>query len=326
MKNVQSVLVTGAAGFIGYHTIKRLISLNIPVVGIDSFVPYYDPMLKESRVEDIKKSPLVTFYRYGVEDQEALIKIVEKHQVSHIIHLAAQAGVRHSLKEPWSYIRSNIDGFLSVLETCRRFPHIRTVWASSSSVYGINKKTPFSEEDRTDSPANLYGATKKANEVMAHSYHHLFGLELIGLRFFTVYGPWGRPDMAYYSFAEKMMRGEEIELYGKEELKRDFTYIDDIVSGIIQVLFSSKVTYGVYNLGGSKPESVLHLVDCLEKNLGVQARVRFIERPRGDIEVTYADTKRSEEDFGFHPTVSLDEGIKRFSRWFLEYASLKKQK
>ncbi len=315
--SIGSILITGACGFIGFHTALRLRSMGFSITGVDSLIPYYDPVLKETR-SNILREQGIALHHFPIEDKEALEQLVSREKFTHIIHLAAQAGVRYSLIEPWGYLRSNIDGFLSVLETCRNHPYIQTVWASSSSVYGLNTKIPFSEEDATDQPANLYGATKKSNEMMAFSYHHLFQIPLIGLRFFTVYGPWGRPDMAYYSFAEKILQNQPIELYGKEELRRDFTYIDDIVDGIIGALFSD-VTFGVYNLGGSRPESVIRLVECLENTLGKKAQIHFKERPKGDIEVTYANTSKAERDFGFKAQVPLEEGIRRFSQWFLEY-------
>lgn len=312
-----SVLITGIAGFIGFHTARRLKSHGVQVMGIDSFIPYYDPRLKKSR-KDLLELEGIEVQHLQVENVESVRSILREKKITHVVHLAAQAGVRHSLVEPWSYLKSNIDGFLSLLEALREHRHIRTVWASSSSVYGLNSKIPFQEDDRTDSPANLYGATKKANEVMAFSYHHLFNLPLIALRFFTVYGPWGRPDMAYYSFAEKIMKNEPIDLYGKEDLRRDFTYIDDIVDGIIAALRSS-IPFGTYNLGGAHPESVLELIACLEKSLGQKALIRFKELPKGDIQVTYADIERARQDFGFHPKVSLAEGIENFCCWYKKY-------
>ncbi len=317
-KSTNTILITGISGFIGYHTALRLKKLGASVIGIDACIPYYDIRLKDARNTQLAKNG-ITVIQDRIENESLLRTIIEKEQVSHIVHLAAQAGVRHSLVEPWSYLKSNIDGFLSVLEATRHInPKIRTVWASSSSVYGLNTKVPFSEEDITDAPANLYGATKKSNELMAFSYHHLFNLPLIGLRFFTVYGPWGRPDMAYYSFAEKIMQKQKIVLFGKEELQRDFTYIDDIVDGIIQALFST-ISFGTYNLGGSNPESVLSLVHHLENSLQRKADIEFQERPKGDIKVTYADIHKAETDFGFSPKVPLKEGIEWFCSWFLNY-------
>jgi UDP-glucuronate 4-epimerase len=309
------VLVTGAAGFIGFHVAKRLVREGHHVVGLDNFCPYYSVQLKKDRATVLREAG-VTIVDQNVEEIEPLRALVAREKISHIVHLAAQAGVRYSLQEPSTYVTSNIDGFLSVLEVVRSHPDIVTVWASSSSVYGSNTKLPFSEEDRTDCPTNLYGATKKANEVMAQAYHHLFGLSLIGLRFFTVYGPWGRPDMAYFLFADKMMRGETIDLFGGGQLRRDFTYIDDIVDGIVAALSCPK-KFGVYNLGNHRSESVEFLVRCLETSLKRTANVRRIDRPTEDMVETRADIRRAAEDLGFFPKIILAEGIDRFASWYL---------
>jgi len=310
-----TILVTGAAGFIGFHTAKRLVEEGKRVIGLDNFSPYYSVSLKRDRARELQK--------YGIlvceaSVQDGIRQLVEKEQVTHIIHLAAQAGVRYSLQDPDAYIRSNIDGFLSVLETVRTHPYIVTVWASSSSVYGLNPTTPFSEKDRTDSPANLYGATKKANEAMAHAYHHLFGVVLRGLRFFTVYGPWGRPDMAYFLFADKIMKGETIEVYGQGRFRRDFTYIDDIVDGICGALEGSN-PYAIYNLGNSHPEKVEELIACLESSLGKKAKIKFVDGPPGEIDETWADLQLSKQELGFSPKISLSEGINRFCDWYCSY-------
>jgi UDP-glucuronate 4-epimerase len=312
-----NVLVTGAAGFVGFHVAKRLKELGHSVVGLDNFCPYYSVQLKKDRVK-ILESISVECVAGSVEDAKTLSELIEREKITHIVHLAAQAGVRYSLQAPEVYLQSNIDGFLSVLEAVRSHPSIVTVWASSSSVYGLNTKLPFSEDDITDRPANLYGATKKANEVMAHAYHHLFGMKLIGLRFFTVYGPWGRPDMAYFLFADKMMRGESIELFGKGQLRRDFTYIDDIVDGIISALSCSK-DYGLYNLGNCHPESVQQLLACLESSLRCKAKVHEVEAPAGDMAETWADIRRAKEDLGYSPKICLAEGIDRFAAWYRSY-------
>jgi UDP-glucuronate 4-epimerase len=319
-RRIVRVLVTGAAGFIGFHVAKRLVDEGHHVVGLDNFFPYYSVQLKKDRASVLKEAG-VTVVDQNVEEIEPLKALIAKENISHIVHLAAQAGVRFSLQEPTTYLKSNIDGFLSVLEAVRSHPEIIAVWASSSSVYGSNRKLPFSEDDRTDSPTNLYGATKKANEVMAQAYHYLFGLSLIGLRFFTVYGPWGRPDMAYFLFADKMMRGETIDLFGGGQLRRDFTYIDDIVDGIIAALSCPK-KFGLYNLGNHQSESVDSLVSCLETSLGHPAKVRKIDRPIEDMVETCADIRRASEDLGFSPKVSLAEGIDRFASWYLSYIHL----
>lgn len=312
-----NVLVTGAAGFVGFHVATRLASLGHHVVGVDNFCPYYDVQLKRNRASQALGSG-VHIHELDVADEHSLRALVEKEKISHIIHLAAQAGVRYSLKDPRVYLRSNVDGFLSILEIVRAFPEITTVFASSSSVYGANTKLPFSEKDHTDHPTNLYGATKKANEVMAYAYHHLFGLKLIGLRFFTVYGPWGRPDMAYFLFAEKIYKGEPIELFGGGKLRRDFTYVDDIVDGVMGALHAPKA-FALYNLGNCHAESVETLVGYLEQFLGKKAIIEFVDCQKGDMTDTWADVKAAKEDLGFIPKISLEEGIQRFAHWFRDY-------
>jgi UDP-glucuronate 4-epimerase len=309
--------VTGAAGFIGFHVAQHLKKAGHAVVGLDNFCSYYSPQLKRDRALQLLRNG-VRVIEQSVEETEKLRALVEREGVSHIVHLAAQAGVRYSLDAPKEYLRSNIDGFLSVLEVVRAHPSIVTVWASSSSVYGANAKLPFSEEDKADSPTNLYGATKKANEAMAFSYHHLFGMTLIGLRFFTVYGPWGRPDMAYFLFANKMAKGEPIDLYGGGTLQRDFTYVDDIVNGVEAALFRAQGCT-IFNLGNCHTESVEYLVSCLERSLGYKANVRRVERPSGDMVATWADIHKAERELGFSPKVSLAEGIDRFAQWYRSY-------
>jgi UDP-glucuronate 4-epimerase len=314
------VLVTGAAGFIGFHVAKRLVQEGHHVVGLDNFCPYYSVQLKKDRANVLKDKGICVVDQ-NVEEIEPLCALIEREQITHIVHLAAQAGVRYSLENPTTYLKSNIDGFLSILEAVRSHPEIVTVYASSSSVYGSNTKLPFSEEDRTDSPTNLYGATKKANELMAQAYHHLFGLTLIGLRFFTVYGPYGRPDMAYFLFADKIMRGQTIDLFGEGQLRRDFTYIDDIVDGIVSALASPRKV-GVYNLGNHQSMSVESLVSCLETSLMRPAKVRKIDRPTEDMVETCADIHLASDELGFFPKVSLAEGIERFATWYLSYVNL----
>ena len=319
--NSWNVLVTGAAGFIGFHVAKRLKQYGHSVVGLDNFCPYYTVWLKQQRAQ-ILRSVGVECVEGNVEQTKRLCEVIEREKITHIVHLAAQAGVRYSLQAPEAYLRSNVDGFLSVLEAVRSHPSIVTAWASSSSVYGLNTKIPFSEDDCTDSPANLYGATKKANELMAHAYHHLFGLKLIGLRFFTVYGPWGRPDMAYFLFADKMTKGEPIQVFGGGELRRDFTYIDDVVDGIIASLSCSK-DYGIYNLGNCHSQSVNQLVACLETSLRCTADVQMVDAPAGDMVETWADIRKAREEFGYSPKICLAEGIDRFASWYRSYTKTK---
>lgn len=307
------ILVTGAAGFIGFHTAIRLKN----VVGLDNFNSYYDPKLKEDRAKILKEQGIEV--RVGdVADKVLLEEMVKTYQVDVIIHLAAQAGVRYSLVNPESYIKSNIDGFLSVLETVKKFPHIKLIYASSSSVYGLNEKTPYSISDPTDKQASLYGVTKKANELMAETYHHLYKIDVTGLRFFTVYGPWGRPDMAYFFFVDKILKGETIDLFNFGMCERDFTYIDDIVDGIEAAL---KLSPGsrLYNLGNHQPVPLLKFVETLEKHLGKKAQVELKPLAPGDVVKTFADITQSEKDLGFKPKIGIDEGLKKFVEWHKSY-------
>ena len=308
----SSVLITGIAGFIGFHLASKLQEQGYKVVGCDDFNNYYSPDLKYKRAEILKKNGVVV-YKLSLHDLKH-----HKHLFANIdtcIHLAAQAGVRYSLINPSSYITNNIDGFLEILQILREFPHMRCLYASSSSVYGLNKKVPFSEEDSVDHPANLYAATKKSNELMAHAYHHLFNLELIGLRFFTVYGPWGRPDMAYYSFTKAIDNNQPIEVFNHGNMKRDFTYIDDIVEGIILAM-TSKKTFGVYNLGNNKPERLMDMIHLLEKYLGKKAIIHYKPLQPGDVLKTYADLTKSQQDFGYAPKTSLEQGLEKFVSWY----------
>lgn len=313
------ILVTGAAGFIGFHTCLALLK-SAEVWGLDNFDPYYSLKLKRARAALLKDEG-VHLVEEDICDKKKLIKLIEKEKFTHIIHLAAQAGVRHSLLVPEAYIKSNIDGFLSVLEAVRKFPHIKLIYASSSSVYGQNKKTPYSVEDRTDHQASLYGVTKKANELMAESYHHLFDLDLVGLRFFTVYGPWGRPDMAYFSFAKAIENEETIHLYNYGECQRDFTYVDDIVNGIISCLSIPKGNY-IFNLGNNQPVTLLKFVSILEDLLGKKAKTELFPLQPGDVVATWADIEQSKKILGFHPQTSLEEGLAKFITWFKENKSL----
>lgn len=308
------ILITGAAGFIGFHLARKLKALNHFVIGLDNFNSYYDVALKEQRRSLLSKEG-IEIIKADVQKKAALKVIFEKYQITHVVHLAAQAGVRHSLLHPEEYLASNIQGFLSLLEALKFFPKTKTVYASSSSVYGLNKKTPFSTDDVTDSPANFYGATKKAGELMAHAYHHLFGLKLIGLRFFTVYGPWGRPDMAYFKFAKHILEKKPIEVFNHGKMQRDFTYIDDIVEGIISAL-KSPLDFGLFNLGNNQPASVLDLISIIEKGLGKKALLKLMPMQKGEVLTTYADISKSQKDLHFQPTTSLEKGMAKFLDWF----------
>jgi len=315
----KKVVVTGAAGFIGFHVSCALQARGDIVMGYDNFNHYYDPRLKEARSQILKQLG-VPVLRGDLTDRSLLEKTMRDFGATHCVHLAAQAGVRHSLKAPEEYITSNIEGFLNILEVCRKGPLVPLVYASSSSVYGLNGQTPFREADRVDQQASFYGMTKRCNELMATTYHHLYGLPMTGLRFFTVYGPWGRPDMAYFSFAESILQGRPITLYAGGRLRRDFTYIDDIVSGTVAALDSCEGKGNqLYNLGNHQPVEVIEFVRLLEGILGKKAVIEEAPMQLGDVEVTYADLERSYEGLNFQPKVALAEGLQRFARWFLEW-------
>ncbi len=316
---MKNVFITGAAGFIGFHMAKHLALRGDKVLGFDNFNSYYDTALKRERARELEKMGIYIIPG-DIQNFSLLQQSIESHRTTHLLHLAAQAGVRHSLKAPRDYLQSNIDGFLNILEVCRLHPHIPLIYASSSSVYGLNQKIPFGIDDRTDRQASLYGVTKKTNELMAHSYHHLFGLSLTGLRFFTVYGPWGRPDMAYFSFAKNILNGDPIEIYNHGNMERDFTYIDDVVAGTAAALDLSH-PFAIFNLGNNKPQTVIDLISCLEKELGCKAVKRFSPIQPGDVLSTYADIEESKKQLNFCPKVSLEEGIAHFARWFKEYHS-----
>lgn len=313
----KNILITGAAGFIGFHLAKFLKERGDNVVGIDNFNDYYIPQLKRDRAQNLLKKN-IPIIEGDVCDTSYLKELVVQKGITHIVHLAAQAGVRYSLVNPQAYIKSNVEGFLSILELCRQIPSIPLVYASSSSVYGTNQKIPFSVEDRTDNQASLYGVTKKTNELMAYTYHHLFGLKITGLRFFTVYGPWGRPDMAYYSFTKAILEGREIDVYHIEGMKRDFTYIDDIINGIGSAV-DLAASYEIFNLGNNKPESLGLLISTIEQAVGKKAKINHLPMQAGDVEATYADITASSQKLLFEPKVSLKEGIPRFVDWYKSY-------
>jgi UDP-glucuronate 4-epimerase len=316
-----TILVTGAAGFIGYHVAEALLARGESVVGLDNLNPYYDVRLKEARLDRLRAKPEFVFHQGDISDRAAVMPVFERHQdITEIVHLAAQAGVRHSLVDPYSYVQSNVMGHLVMLEAARRLPALRHfVYASTSSVYGANQDMPFRETDRVDTPMSLYAATKRADELMSHAYAHLFGLRQTGLRFFTVYGPWGRPDMAYFSFARAILAGEPITLYDGGRLKRDFTYIDDIVAGVLGCLAhppQDGVPARVLNIGNHQCEEVRQLVALLEQALGREAIVRSEPRPPMDVEETFADVDAIGALTGFTPSTPLAVGIPRFAEWF----------
>lgn len=343
MEKDATILITGAAGFIGANLAARLLETkeNVRVVGLDNLNDYYDVSLKEARLEKLKKEDRFTFIKGDLADRSCLMDIFTKFEPEIVVNLAAQAGVRHSINHPDDYVESNIIGFYNVLECCRHsydggkkgVEHL--VYASSSSVYGQNKKVPYSTEDKVDNPVSLYAATKKSNELMAHAYSKLYGIPCTGLRFFTVYGPAGRPDMAYFGFTNKMVKGEKIQIFNYGDMRRDFTYIDDIITGVVKVLEKAPaenedgVRYRLYNIGNNKPESLLYFVETLEKCLmeaGVidhPAEKEFLPMQPGDVYQTYADVEPLVRDFGFKPETPMEEGLRRFAEWYAEYYDVK---
>ena len=322
-------IVTGAAGFIGYHLCNLLLRQGDHVFGIDNLNDYYGVQLKRDRVEQLSRHDQFEFEVVDIADREATTSCFEAHASKTVLHLAAQAGVRHSLNHPHSYVDSNVLGFLNVLEACRHFEVSHLVYASSSSVYGANTEVPFAVEHRVDRPINLYAATKRANELMAYSYSHLFGLRTTGLRFFTVYGPWGRPDMAYYSFTKAILAGDPIDVYNHGNVRRDFTYVDDVTSAILQIIDRAPANsqedetmdarYRLYNIGGHRSVTVEHFIGIIEQSLGKSAKKRYLPAQPGDVEETYADITNSTRDFGFEPKTTIEEGIPKFVDWYREY-------
>lgn len=321
----KTYLITGGAGFIGFYLSKALLEKGAKVIGIDNLNDYYEVSLKEDRLEILKKFPEYQFVKGDISDKETVFQVFEKFVPHIVVNLAAQAGVRYSIDNPDAYIQSNIVGFFHILEACRHFPVEHLVFASSSSVYGGNKKVPFSTEDQVDKPVSLYAATKKSNELMAYAYSKLYGIPLTGLRFFTVYGPMGRPDMAYFKFAKKIMAGEPIQIYNNGDMLRDFTYIDDIVTGVENILCNPPETdengaaYKIYNIGNNQPEKLMDYIAVLEKCLGREAKKEFLPMQPGDVYETYADVSELMKDYGFKPSTTIEEGLSRFAEWFLTY-------
>ena len=319
------ILVTGGAGFIGYHLSKQLLEYDCTVIGYDNLNDYYEVQLKYDRLKDLEGREGYTFIKGDLADKEALGKLFQEYSFDIVVNLGAQAGVRYSIDNPDAYMSSNMVGFYNILECCRHYPVEHLVYASSSSVYGANKKVPFSVEDKVDYPVSLYAATKKSNELMAHCYSKLYGIPATGLRFFTVYGPFGRPDMAYFKFAKKIMNGESIQIYNNGDMMRDFTYIDDIVKGIANILpnppeeIETGAKYKVYNIGNNKPEKLMDYIQTLEKHLGREAKKEFLPMQPGDVYQTYADVSDLMHNFNFKPSTSIDEGLSKFVTWFKEY-------
>jgi UDP-glucuronate 4-epimerase len=319
------VLVTGVAGFIGMHVAERLLARGDEVLGVDNLNDYYDPALKAARLARLTPHPAFSFLRMDLADREGTAQLFRDGRPDAVVHLAAQAGVRYSLQNPAAYIDANLVGFANVLEGCRHHPVRHLVYASSSSVYGANSKLPFAIEDPVDGPVSLYAATKKANELMGHCYAHLYRIPATGLRFFTVYGPWGRPDMAYFSFTEAILRGAPIAVFNEGRLQRDFTYIDDIIEALVRVLDqpppsdAGQVPHRLYNIGNSAPVALMTFIETLENLLGIPAQKEMRPMQAGDVPATYADVRALEEAVGFRPRTSLREGLARFVTWYRGY-------
>ncbi len=333
---MQNVLITGAAGFIGFHLTKRLVDDGYRVVGLDNMNNYYDVGLKKSRLNILNQLENFCFYQVDLKDKGELEKIFIEEQLSFVINLAAQAGVRYSIENPQAYIDSNIVGFFNILEMCRNYPVEHLIYASSSSVYGGNKSVPFSTEDNVDHPVSLYAATKKSNELMAHSYSNLYNIPTTGLRFFTVYGPFGRPDMAYFSFTKNIFENRSISIFNNGEMERDFTYIDDIIEGISKLILfipksnnswseksdglsSSFAPYKIYNIGNSRPVTLMKFIEVLEDKIGIKAKKEYLEMQDGDVKKTYADVFDLEKSINFKPNTTLDNGLSSFINWYKEY-------
>ncbi len=326
----MKILVTGAAGFIGFFLSMRLLSDGHEVVGIDNLNDYYDVSLKTDRLKQLEPFAGFTFITMDIADRPAMEQLFLNHRFDRVVHLAAQAGVRYSIQNPYAYGDSNLTGFLHVLEGCRRSRTAHLVYASSSSVYGCNKKIPFSTSDTVDHPVSFYAATKKANELMAHSYAHLYDIPVTGLRFFTVIGPWGRPDMAYFKFTKAILEGKPIDVYNHGKMKRDFTYIDDIVEGVVRVMDripqgtdsgNDQAPYKIYNIGNNTPVELGDFIACIEKTLGKKAVKNMMPMQDGDVPATYADIDELMADVGFRPETSVAEGVERFVAWYTRYYS-----
>jgi UDP-glucuronate 4-epimerase len=334
-----AVLVTGAAGFIGFHVTQRLLSEGREVVGLDIVNSYYDPKLKEARLDILKRDPNFSFVKLDLADRSAIKSLFEQHRFPVVIHLAAQAGVRYSLENPHAYIDANLEGFINVLEGCRHNGCKHLLFASSSSVYGANTKLPFSVQDNVDHPISLYAASKKANELMAHAYSHLYRIPATGLRFFTVYGPWGRPDMAMFIFAKAIVSGTPIRLFNHGNMRRDFTYVDDVSQAVVRLMdrppqgdpnwsgdrpdpATSTAPWKIYNIGNNNPEQLMHVVALLEQEFGREAIKEMLPMQPGDVPATYADVEDLARDIGFRPSTTIEDGIKRFAGWYRDYHKL----
>ncbi|MEA4806460.1 NAD-dependent epimerase [Acetobacterium wieringae] len=332
----MKILITGVAGFIGFHLASLLLDENHQIVGIDNLNDYYEQSLKEDRLVILKNHCKFSFYQVDLKNKAAVDQVFETHRPDYVVNLAAQAGVRYSITNPYAYLDSNLVGFMNILEACRNYPVKHLLYASSSSVYGGNKQVPFSTNHNVDHPVSLYAATKKANELMAHTYSHLFNIPTTGLRFFTVYGPYGRPDMAYFSFVQDILAGKPIKVFNHGKMKRDFTYIDDIVACISKLidkiptanknwderendLSSSFAPYKIYNIGNNRPVELMRFITILEDQLGIKAEKIYMDMQPGDVLITYADISDLEKDIDFRPDTSIEEGLSRFVKWYKEY-------
>lgn len=332
----MKVLVTGVAGFIGYHLAQRLLADGIEIYGIDNLNDYYDVKLKSDRLAGLQPHAGFTFECLDLANRDRMLQLFPEQRFDYVINLAAQAGVRYSLENPFAYVDSNMSGFVNLLEGCRQTQVKHLVFASSSSVYGANRKSPFSVTDNVDHPISLYAASKKANELIAHVYSHLYNLPATGLRFFTVYGPWGRPDMAYFKFVKAIEAGQSIDIYNFGKMKRDFTYIDDVVEGVVRVmhkppqshssesenhpeLSTANTPYKIYNIGNNTPVELMTFIEVIEKALGKSAQKNFLPMQPGDVLSTYADVDELMRDVGFKPSTTIDEGIHRFVQWYRDY-------
>ena len=332
----MKILITGAAGFIGFHISKRLLETGFEVIGLDNLNDYYDINLKEDRLKILKKTESFTFYKKNLENKTSVDQIFQEHHPDRVIHLAAQAGVRYSIDHPDIYIQRNIIGTFNILEACRHNEIEHLVYASSSSVYGLNTGYPFSVQDNVSHPVSLYGATKVSNELMSHSYSHLYGIPTTGIRFFTVYGPWGRPDMAYFLFTKAILASQPIDVYNQGNMERDFTYIDDIVEGVYRILqeapepdpnwsgdnsnpATSSAPYRLYNIGSNSPIKLMDYIQEIEKNLGIEAKLNMMPMQDGDVKKSHADVSDLIRDFGYTPKWTIKNGVKSFINWYLEY-------
>ncbi|EZP59689.1 NAD-dependent epimerase [Exiguobacterium sp. RIT341] len=337
--NNFKILITGSYGFIGSQLVKKLLGMGIKVIGIDNCNEYYDTDLKINRLKPHLNNSMYKHYNCDLKDKMNVNQIFEENSVDVVINLAAQAGVRYSIENPYAYLDSNLTGFLNILEACRHYPVKHLLYASSSSVYGGNKVAPFSTNHNVDHPVSLYAATKKSNELMAHTYSHLYGIPTTGLRFFTVYGPWGRPDMAYFSFTKDIIEGNPIKVFNHGKMERDFTYIDDIVEGIVKLiprapepnpewdestdeLGASFAPYRVYNIGNNQPVQLMKFINVLEEKIGKEANKQYMEMQPGDVLRTYADVSELERDIDFKPSTSIEEGLGKFVDWYKEYYNI----